>query len=112
MSTFTLTWAASLHFAAAVVVLITLLLSLRRVFRGPTPVERILAAQLMGTAGVAVLLLVESGLARSGLATTGFLDVALVFAVLAGVAGVAFVRRGWEGSGGNHGEEDGHGPAA
>lgn len=108
----TVSWVATLHFAAAVVVLVTLLLSLRRVFRGPTPVERILAAQLMGTAGVGVLLLVESGLERSGLPTTGFIDVALVFAVLAGVAGVAFVRRGWEGSSGDHEEENGHGPGA
>jgi multicomponent Na+:H+ antiporter subunit F len=87
---------ASLYLGAAVVVLMTLLLSLLRIFRGPTPVERIMAAQLMGTAGVGVLLLMEAGLDRAGFPIAGLLDVALVFAVLAGVAGVAFVYRGWE----------------
>ena len=87
---------ASLYLGAAVLVLMTLLLSLLRIFRGPTPVERIMAAQLMGTAGVGVLLLMEAGLDRAGFPIAGLLDVALVFAVLAGVAGVAFVYRGWE----------------
>lgn len=87
---------AWVYLGAAVFVLITLLLSLGRVFRGPTPVDRLLAAQLMGTAGVAVLLLLGTGLRYAGLPIPGCLDVALVLAVLAGVAGVAFVHRGWE----------------
>lgn len=88
--------AAFSYLLAAVLVLISLLLSLLRIFRGPTPVERIMAAQLMGTAGVGVLLLMEAGLLRSGFPIEGLIDVALVFAVLAGVAGVAFVFRAWE----------------
>jgi multicomponent Na+:H+ antiporter subunit F len=83
---------------AAVFVLLTLLLSLLRVFRGPTPVDRILAAQLMGTTGVAVQLLLGTGLKLAGTPIDGVVDVALVFAILAGVAGVAFVHRGWEGA--------------
>lgn len=98
---------ALLYFGAAVVVLVTLLLSLGRVFRGPTPVERILAAQLMGTTGVGVLLLAETGLRRAGYVIPGLTDVALVFAVLAAVTGIAFVYRGWESP---SGQEADHGP--
>jgi len=89
-------WAAMAYIGLAVIVLGALLASLIRVFRGPTPVERLLAAQLMGTAGVSVLLLLDMGLKRAGMPIAGLTDVALVFAVLAGVAGVAFVHRGWE----------------
>ena len=89
-------WIALAYLTAAVVVLLSLLFSLLRVFKGPTPVERVLAAQLMGTAGVSVLLLLNMGLKRANLPVPGLIDVALVFAVLAGVAGVAFVFRGWE----------------
>lgn len=87
---------AMAYLAAAAGILLALFLSLVRVFRGPTPVERVLAAQLMGTAGVSVLLLLDKGLKRGDMAIPGLIDVALVFAVLAGVAGVAFVFRGWE----------------
>ena len=90
------TGTAMAYIAAAAAVLLALFLSLVRVFRGPTPVERLLAAQLMGTAGVSVLLLMDMGLKRAEMAIPGLIDVALVFAVLAGVAGVAFVFRGWE----------------
>lgn len=97
---------ALLYFGAAVVALVTLLLSLVRVLRGPTPVERILAAQLMGTTGVGVLLPAETGFRRAGYVIPGLMDVALVFAVLAAVTGIAFVYRGWEHASGekvNHG---------
>jgi multicomponent Na+:H+ antiporter subunit F len=88
----------SLFVGAAGVVLAALLCSLWLVFRGPTPVDRILAAQLMGTVGVATLLLLGTGARRAGLPLPGYLDVALVLALLAGVAGIAFVARGWEGN--------------
>jgi multicomponent Na+:H+ antiporter subunit F len=48
-----------------------------------------LAAQLFGTTGVAVLLLLGRAFEVSA-----FWDVALVFAVLAAITGIAFARRG------------------
>ncbi|HMO84858.1 MAG TPA: monovalent cation/H+ antiporter complex subunit F [Lacipirellulaceae bacterium] len=73
----------------AVFLLVTLVAGMIRVVRGPTAADRMLAAQLFGTTGVATLLL----LAYAGDAPA-LVDVALVFALLAAVVGVAFVRRG------------------
>ena len=78
----------TLDFAMALVLLLTLVAGLWRIWRGPTAADRMLAAQLFGTTGVAVLLLLHFALPAYRL-----LDVALVFAVLAAVAVVAFVRR-------------------
>jgi len=61
-----------------------------RVVRGPSPADRMLAAQLFGSTGVAVLLLLSEAMAMPGLR-----DVALVFVLLAVVVSVAFARRGW-----------------
>ena len=72
----------------ALFILLTVLVGLIRVFRGPTPADRMLAAQLLGTGGTAVLLLLSEALEFPPLR-----DVALVFAVLAPIAIVAFVRR-------------------
>jgi len=69
------------------VLLLTLLGGLARVVWGPTPADRMLAAQLMGTTGVGVLLLLAYALARSAL-----VDVALVFSLLAAVTTVAFAH--------------------
>ena len=76
--------------ALAAILLLTLIGGLVRVARGPTPPDRMLAAQLMGTTGVGVLLLLSQALNRQSL-----VDVALVFSLLATVASVAFVRRGF-----------------
>ncbi|MDT8388863.1 MAG: monovalent cation/H+ antiporter complex subunit F [Thiogranum sp.] len=59
-----------------------------RVLRGPTEADRMLAMQLFGTTGVAILLLLGEAFAAPAL-----WDAALVFALLAAVAAVAFVRR-------------------
>ena len=75
--------------ALAVILLLTLIGGLVRVARGPTPPDRMLAAQLMGTIGVGVLLLLSQALNRQSL-----VDVALVFSLLATVVSVVFVRRG------------------
>ena len=72
----------------AFVLLVTIVLGLVRILRGPSRVDRMLAAQLFGTTGVAVLLLLAQGLGQPALR-----DVALVFALLAAVTAVAFVRR-------------------
>lgn len=60
-----------------------------RILRGPADADRMLAAQLFGTSGVTLLLLLSAGTAAKAL-----FDVALVFALLAVVALAAFVRQG------------------
>lgn len=80
----------ALYPGAAVLLLLTIAASLIRILRGPTPADRMLAAQLFGTTGVAVLLLLAELQALAGLR-----DVALVFALLAVLATVAFVKRVW-----------------
>lgn len=79
-----------LHHALALFLLLNLGAGLWRVVQGPTAADRMLAAQLFGTTAVAVLLLLAEAAARPALR-----DVALVFALLAAVAAVAFVRRAW-----------------
>ena len=61
-----------------------------RILRGPTPGDRMLAAQLFGTTGVAIVALLAFA-ARM----PRWLDVALVLALLAAVVGVSFALRGW-----------------
>jgi multicomponent Na+:H+ antiporter subunit F len=65
--------------------------ALPRLFKGPTPADRIMALQFCGTAIVATLIIL--GLAE---AAPALYNLALVFACLAATAGVAFValRRG------------------
>ncbi len=77
-------------FALALLLLLNVIAGLVRIARGPTPADRILAAQLFGTTGVAILLLLAQALDRPSLR-----DVALAFAVLAAVTVVAFVQRAW-----------------
>lgn len=74
----------------AAFLLLNLAAGLWRVMRGPTAADRMLAAQLFGTTAVATLLLLAEGMQRPALR-----DVALVFALLAAVAAVAFVQRVW-----------------
>lgn len=74
----------------AVVLLGTIVVGLIRVERGPSPADRMLAAQLFGTSGVAMLLLLSEGLDMPALR-----DVGLVFALLAAMTSVAFVKRAW-----------------
>ncbi|WP_018141586.1 monovalent cation/H+ antiporter complex subunit F [Thioalkalivibrio sp. ALJ7] len=79
---------SAFYLAAALFLLATILLGLIRVLRGPGSGDRMLAAQLFGTTGVTILLLLSMALGESAL-----VDVALVFALLAVVAAVAFVRQ-------------------
>ena len=69
-----------------VLLLLSILAGLFRVLRGPAPAERMLAAQLFGTAAVAIVLILSQLMAMPAL-----LDVALVFAFLAAVSLLAFV---------------------
>ena len=63
----------------------SLLLGLIRVLRGPQAGDRMMAAQLIGTTGVGILLLLSLLLDQPALA-----DVALILALLAAVAVAAF----------------------
>lgn len=76
--------------ALAFFLLMNLVVALLRVARGPTPADRLLAALLFGTTGMAILLLLADATAQPAL-----LDAALVFALLAAITGVAFARRAW-----------------
>lgn len=66
-----------------------------RVWRGPTPADRMSAALLFGSTTVAVLLVLAQATGQPALA-----DVALLFVMLAAILSVAFVglshRRGVE----------------
>lgn len=66
--------------------LATLAGALWRVWRGPSRADRMMAAQLVGTGGVAILVLLAPIEGRA------VLDVALVLALLAALAAVGFVK--------------------
>lgn len=78
------------YLALALFLLLNLAGGMWRVLRGPTIADRMLAAQLFGTTAVAILLLLAEVEANNA-----FRDVALVFALLAAVTAVAFVRSAW-----------------
>ncbi|MBM9535687.1 monovalent cation/H+ antiporter complex subunit F [Desulfobulbus alkaliphilus] len=75
----------------AIVLMLSLGIGLVRIWRGPGFADRMLAAQLLGTTGIAILLVLA---AKSGL--PALRDVALVLALLAVLAVLAFVARVWE----------------
>ena len=70
----------------AALLLLSLAGALWRVWRGPEPADRMMAAQLVGTGGVGVVLLLAAA------TDWGMIDVALVLALLAAFAAVAFVK--------------------
>jgi multicomponent Na+:H+ antiporter subunit F len=73
--------------AAAAFVLAMVALGLIRILRGPGDADRMMAAQLLGTGGIATLLLLGTA---TGEAAT--IDVALTLALLAAFASFAFVK--------------------
>jgi multicomponent Na+:H+ antiporter subunit F len=72
---------------AAALVLATVALGLVRILRGPGDAERMMAAQLLGTGGVAVVLLLASA---TGIGAA--VNVALTLALLAAFASIAFYK--------------------
>jgi multicomponent Na+:H+ antiporter subunit F len=76
------------YLALSVVMLLALAGGIWRVVIGPKPADRMQAALLLGTTGVALLLLLGEATGQPPLR-----DVALMLALLAAVAAVAFVRR-------------------
>lgn len=71
----------------AALVLLTLVIGLWRVLRGPGQVDRLLVVQLFGTSGTALLLVLADW---QGLAALR--DAALVLALLAAMASAALVQ--------------------
>ncbi|MGB8629187.1 MAG: monovalent cation/H+ antiporter complex subunit F [Xanthobacteraceae bacterium] len=85
---------SSFLIGAACFVLAATALGLLRILRGPADADRMMAAQLLGTGGVATLLLL-AGAAQS----PTIVDVALLLALLAAFASVAFVNSVWHSQG-------------
>jgi len=73
--------------SASAFVVLMVALGLVRILRGPGDADRVMAAQLLGTGGIAALLLMG---AATGTGATG--DVALTLALLAAFASFAFVK--------------------
>ena len=73
--------------AVAAFVLATTALGLVRILRGPSPADRIMATQLLGTGGVAILVLADRALPMPGI-----VDLALVLALLAAFVAAAFFK--------------------
>jgi multicomponent Na+:H+ antiporter subunit F len=85
--------------AALGLILALLALGLVRILRGPGNADRMMAAQLIGTGGIACLLLL--GAVTAVPAAT---DVALTLALLATFASIAFVKK-WSPRPGTDGSE-------
>ena len=78
---------ASFLFGATGFVLTMVALGLVVILRRPAEVDHMMAAQLLGTGGVAILLLLATATE-----TPPMVDVALLLALFAAFAAVAFVR--------------------
>jgi multicomponent Na+:H+ antiporter subunit F len=70
-------------------ILVILAVGLVRILRGPGDADRMMAAQLIGTSGIAALLLLGT---VSGVPAA--VDVALTLALLAAFTSIAFVKKG------------------
>jgi len=73
--------------AAGGFVLVMVALGLVRILRGPGNADRIMAAQLFGTGGIAALLLLAAATGKPAA-----VDVSLTLALLTAFASVAFVK--------------------
>lgn len=78
-----------LYLIVALLLLLDIVIGLLRVLRGPTAADRMVAAQLFGTTGVAILLLLAEVFDAS------LRNVALVFALLAALLITVFVKHAW-----------------
>lgn len=65
------------HIICALCVLVAVIIGMIRILAGPTAADRMMAAQLFGTCGVTIILLLAKGLENEAL-----LDIALVFSSL------------------------------
>lgn len=69
--------------------LLVVALGLVVILRGPRDTDRMMSVQLFGTGGIAALLLLGAAMGEPSV-----IDVALVLAVLAAFAAIAFVKAG------------------
>ena len=72
---------------ACAFVLAMVALGLVRILRGPGDAERVMATQLLGTGGIAAVLLLGAATGDSSA-----IDVALTLALLAAFAAIAFIK--------------------
>ncbi len=84
----------SFYFAAGLFILLTIGGGLLRVVRGPGSSDRLMAAQLAGSGGVAVLLLLAAAMGQAAI-----IDVALMLGILSVFASVGFVTWRNDGNG-------------
>ncbi len=75
------------YVALAIFLVLNVAASLIRVIRGPTAADRLMTAQLFGTTGVALLLLLAEASGQPA-----FRNVALIFALLAILIVICFVQ--------------------
>lgn len=87
----------------ALFVLISIVLGMIRILKGPTAADSMLATQLFGTGGVAILLILAHAMQMPSL-----VDVALVYALLAAITMVVFVRRQWRNHNHTGGDDESH----
>ena len=80
----------AVYYLFALILLLSIAAGMLRIFLGPTAADRMMAAQLFGTCGIAILLVLSKGMQNDAL-----LDIALIFALLAVVATMTFIRRAW-----------------
>jgi multicomponent Na+:H+ antiporter subunit F len=74
----------------AALIITTAFLGILRIQLGPSGADRMLAAMLFGTTGVALALVLAEAAGYAG-----GRDIALVFALLGAITAVAFVKRAW-----------------
>ena len=79
----------ALYFAAAAFVLAMMAIAMLRILRSSGAADRLMAAQIIGSGGVAVLLLLSAAMQMPAIA-----DVALMLGILAVFATVGFVNWG------------------
>jgi multicomponent Na+:H+ antiporter subunit F len=79
-----------LYSLSALILLVAIAMGMLRILLGPTAADRMMSAQLFGTSGIAILLVLAKGMEKEVL-----LDIALVFALLAVLATMTFIRRTW-----------------
>lgn len=73
--------------AAGLFILLMVAIGLTRVLRGPGDADRLMATQLLGTGGITLVLIVAVVARRPAM-----VDAAMILALLAAFAGLAFVR--------------------
>ncbi|MBP6534177.1 MAG: hypothetical protein KA218_03875 [Arenimonas sp.] len=75
--------------AAACFILAMVALGLLRILRGPADADRMMAAQLLGSGSIAIVLLIGAATGQAMM-----INVALTLALLAAFAGLAFTKAG------------------